>query len=164
MHREHAIVETSGVRTAKAMGLRNLPSKSWQVNTGWVITANIAADLATWIRLLGHCDDPSLREAGPHTLRPGSGTSPPTRPPRPPADPEDQPGLALNGRVPRLLATALRLATHPPDQHEPPQRRKGAHPRRGRSRCAPGHTGHHRATATTSQTDTALETGQQHNQ
>jgi hypothetical protein len=34
LHREHAVVETSGVRTAKAMGLRNLPSKTWQVNCG----------------------------------------------------------------------------------------------------------------------------------
>ena len=28
LHREHAVVETGGVRTAKAMGLRGLPSKS----------------------------------------------------------------------------------------------------------------------------------------
>jgi hypothetical protein len=28
VHREHAVVETGGVRTAKAMGLRNLPSKN----------------------------------------------------------------------------------------------------------------------------------------
>ena len=69
VHREHAIVETSGVRTAKAMGLRGLPSKSWQVNCGWVIAANIAADLAAWTRLLGFCDDPDLREADPDTLR-----------------------------------------------------------------------------------------------
>ncbi len=75
MHRQHAVVETSGVRTAKAMGLRNLPSKSWQVNTGWVITANIAADLAAWTRLLGHCDDGELREADPDTLRPVNRTS-----------------------------------------------------------------------------------------
>jgi hypothetical protein len=68
-HREHAVVETGGVRTAKAMGLRNLPSKSWQVNTGWVIAANIAADLTAWTRLLGFCDDPGLREADPDTLR-----------------------------------------------------------------------------------------------
>jgi hypothetical protein len=68
-HREHAVVETGGVRTAKAMGLRNLPSKSWQVNTGWVIAANIAADLAAWTRLLGFCDDADLREADPDTLR-----------------------------------------------------------------------------------------------
>jgi hypothetical protein len=43
VHRDHATVETDGARTAKAMGLRNLPSKSWQVNAGWVIAANIAA-------------------------------------------------------------------------------------------------------------------------
>ena len=70
VHREHAVVETAGVRTAKAMGLRNLPSKSWQVNCGWVIAANIAADIAAWTRLLGHCDDEELREAAPDTLRP----------------------------------------------------------------------------------------------
>jgi Transposase DDE domain group 1 len=68
-HREHAVVETGGVRTAKAMGLRNLPSKSWQVNRGWVIAANIAADLTAWTRLLGFGDDPGLREASPETLR-----------------------------------------------------------------------------------------------
>jgi hypothetical protein len=69
VHREHAVVETGGVRTAKAMGLRALPSKSWQVNCGWVIAANIAADLAAWTRLLGHCDDEELRDADPDTLR-----------------------------------------------------------------------------------------------
>jgi Transposase DDE domain group 1 len=69
LHREHASVETAGVRTAKAMGLRGLPSKTWQVNCGWVITANIAADLAAWTRLLGHHDDPELRDATPDTLR-----------------------------------------------------------------------------------------------
>ncbi|WP_300612410.1 IS1380 family transposase [Trebonia sp.] len=68
LHREHACVETAGVRTAKAMGLRNLPSKTWQVNAGWVIAANIAADLAAWTRLLGHHDE-ELRAANPDTLR-----------------------------------------------------------------------------------------------
>ena len=68
-HREHAVVETAGVRTAKAMGLRNLPSKTWQVNAGWVIAANIAADLAAWTRLLGCHDDDELRDADPDTLR-----------------------------------------------------------------------------------------------
>jgi hypothetical protein len=69
VHREHAVVETGGVRTAKAMGLRNLPSKTWQVNAGWVITANIAADLTAWIRLLGCHDDEELRDADPDTFR-----------------------------------------------------------------------------------------------
>jgi hypothetical protein len=69
VHREHAVVETGGVRAAKAMGLRGLPSKSWQVNCGWVIAANIAADLAAWTRLLGCHDDEDLRDADPDTLR-----------------------------------------------------------------------------------------------
>ncbi len=69
VHREHAVVETGGVRAAKAMGLRNLPSKTWQVNCGWVIAANIATDLAAWTRLLGFRDDPDLREADPETFR-----------------------------------------------------------------------------------------------
>jgi Transposase DDE domain group 1 len=69
VHREHAVVETAGVRTAKAMGLRNLPSKTWQVNAGWVVAANIAADLTAWTRLLGFHDDADLREADPDTLR-----------------------------------------------------------------------------------------------
>jgi hypothetical protein len=51
------------------MGLRNLPSKTWQVNAGWVLAANIAADLAAWTRLIGHHDDPGLRDAEPDTLR-----------------------------------------------------------------------------------------------
>ena len=69
VHREHAVVETGGVRTAKAMGMRNLPSKAWQVNTGWVLAANIAADLTAWARLLGLHDQPDLRDAEPDTLR-----------------------------------------------------------------------------------------------
>jgi hypothetical protein len=69
VHREHAVVETGGVRTAKAMGLRNLPSKTWQVNAGWVLAANIAADLAAWTRLLGLYDDQDLKDADPDTLR-----------------------------------------------------------------------------------------------
>jgi hypothetical protein len=69
LHREHACVETVGVRTAKDMGLRGLPSKMFQVNQGWVLAANIAADLTAWTRLLGHQDDPELRDANPPTLR-----------------------------------------------------------------------------------------------
>jgi Transposase DDE domain group 1 len=68
VHREHAIVE-DGVRTGKAMGLRNLPSKTWQVNCGWVLAANIAADLAAWSRLLGLHDCGGLEDAEPDTLR-----------------------------------------------------------------------------------------------
>jgi Transposase DDE domain group 1 len=69
LHRQHAVVETGGVETAKAMGLRNLPSKTWQVNAGWVLAANLAADLTAWARLLGFHDQPGLRDAEPGTLR-----------------------------------------------------------------------------------------------
>jgi hypothetical protein len=69
VQRDHATVETDGVRTAKAMGLRNLPSKTWQVNKGWVLAANIAADLTSWARLLGLHDQEELRSAEPDTLR-----------------------------------------------------------------------------------------------
>ncbi len=68
LHREHAVVEDR-VRTQKAMGLRNLPSKCWQVNRGWVLAACIAADLAAWCRLLGLYDQDDLKDAEPDTLR-----------------------------------------------------------------------------------------------
>jgi hypothetical protein len=51
------------------MGLRNLPSKTWQVNADWVTAANIAADLAAWTRLLGLHDNEELHDADPDTLR-----------------------------------------------------------------------------------------------
>ena len=41
LHREHAVVEDN-IRVNKAMGLRNLPSKTWTVNRGRVLAANIA--------------------------------------------------------------------------------------------------------------------------
>jgi hypothetical protein len=68
LHREHAVVEDQ-VRTNKAMGLRNLPSKAWVVNCGWVVAANIAADLSAWCRLLGLYDCDDLKDAEPDTLR-----------------------------------------------------------------------------------------------
>jgi hypothetical protein len=68
LHRSHATVEDR-VRTNKAMGLRNLPSKAWRVNRGWVLAANIAADIDAWTRLLGLHDQAGLAHAEPETLR-----------------------------------------------------------------------------------------------
>ena len=71
---------SSPVRTSHAFGrrahrevdgLRNLP-KTWLVNCGWVLAANLAADLAAWCRLLGLCDCADLKDAEPDTLRTGS--------------------------------------------------------------------------------------------
>jgi hypothetical protein len=68
LHRNHASVEDR-VRTNKSMGLRNLPSHSWRINRGWVLAANIAADIQAWTRLLGLHDQPDLADAEPETLR-----------------------------------------------------------------------------------------------
>jgi hypothetical protein len=68
LHRNHAVVEAR-VRGAKATGLRNLPSKAWNVNLGWVLAANLAADLDAWTRLLGLYDDDDLVRAEPATMR-----------------------------------------------------------------------------------------------
>jgi len=68
LHRSHATVEDR-VRVNKAMGLRNLPSKAWTINRGWVLTANIANDINAWTRLLGLHDQPDLATAEPDTLR-----------------------------------------------------------------------------------------------
>lgn len=68
LHRDHAEVEDR-VRTNKATGLANLPSQSWQINTGWMLTANLAADLDTWLRLLTLHDQDGLEDAEPDTMR-----------------------------------------------------------------------------------------------
>ncbi|WP_319053628.1 IS1380 family transposase [Streptomyces europaeiscabiei] len=68
LHRDHAEVEDR-VRTNKAMGLHNLPSKSWDVNCGWMLAANLAADLDAWVRLLGLHDVGDLADAEIDTMR-----------------------------------------------------------------------------------------------
>jgi hypothetical protein len=68
LHRAHAGVEDR-VRTNKAMGLGKLPSSAWSVNCGWVLAANLAADLDAWTRLLGLHDHDDLAGAEPGTLR-----------------------------------------------------------------------------------------------
>ncbi|MFG2885918.1 IS1380 family transposase [Streptomyces sp. NPDC048297] len=68
LHRSHASVEDR-VHTNKAMGLDNLPSASWEVNRGWVLAANLAADLDAWLRLLALHDIDDLTDAEPDTMR-----------------------------------------------------------------------------------------------
>ena len=65
-HRVHARVE-DGVRTAKATGLRRLPSKSWGINEAWCQVVALAVDLLAWLR---HPTlDGDLAKAEPKTLR-----------------------------------------------------------------------------------------------
>ena len=141
LHRQHAVVE-DGVRTGKAAGLRNLPSKSWRVNCGWTVAANIAADLQAWCRLLGLHDIDGLRDAEPDTLRHRLWHVPPARPPRPPPHPEDQPRLAVEGRVPRLLAADLRPARTPMTSTNHPSDAEGGHPGAVGAGAPPGTPGH----------------------
>ncbi|WP_306192019.1 transposase [Streptomyces sp. MK5] len=56
------------MKANKAMGLHNLPSKSWQINEAWMLSANLAADLDAWLRLLTLHDQTSLA-AEPDTMR-----------------------------------------------------------------------------------------------
>jgi hypothetical protein len=66
--RSHATVEDR-VRVDKAMGLRNLPSKSWEAKLSWMLTANIGHDLDCWVRLLALHDAEDLALAEPATMR-----------------------------------------------------------------------------------------------
>ena len=110
-------------------------------------------------------DDADLREADPDTLRYRIWHIP-ARLARHARQRilEDQPRLALEGRVPHLLAAALRPASTRLTSTNHPSDTEGGPPRRGRSRCAPGHTGHHRAPPAPGQTDTTPENRHQHNQ
>jgi hypothetical protein len=76
LHRQHAIVE-DGVRTGKAAGLRNLPSKSWRVNCGWVLAANIAADLQACAGSSASTTATAWKTQSRTRSATGSGTSPP---------------------------------------------------------------------------------------
>jgi Transposase DDE domain group 1 len=68
LYRDHAEVEDR-VKAIKRIGLGLLPSKSWQLNTAWVLAATIAADLDAWTRLLLLHDAPELAAAEPETIR-----------------------------------------------------------------------------------------------
>ncbi|MET8416472.1 transposase [Streptomyces sp. NPDC005134] len=67
LHRNHAVVEDR-VRTNKAMGLHNLPSKTWTVKASWMLAASTAADLDAWLRLLALHDQAGLADAEPDTM------------------------------------------------------------------------------------------------
>jgi hypothetical protein len=68
LYRDHAEVEDR-VKAIKRVGLGLLPSKSWQLNAAWVLTATLAADLDAWTRLLLLHDEPELAAAEPETIR-----------------------------------------------------------------------------------------------
>ena len=106
---QDAVVE-DGVRTAKSMGLRNLP-KTWLVNCGWVLAANLAA----WPPGVGYSTCTTARTSKtPSRTRcreaPALEPARPAGPPRPRPRAEDQPHLALEEA---FLACWQRLRTLP---------------------------------------------------
>ena len=159
LHRDHACVETAGVRTAKSMGLRNLPSKTWQVNCR-------LGHRGEHRRRPRRLDPPPRPPRRPRTPRrqpghaPLPGLAPPrqARPPRPPAHPRHQRDLAMGRGVPGLLAAALRPASTRLTSTNNPSDTEGGPPRRGRSRCAPGIPGTPRTRAGT-ETDMRIKNG-----
>ena len=122
---------TPSSRTACAPRSRwaRATSKTWVVNCGWVLAANLAVDLAAWCRLLGLYDCDDLKDAEPDTLR-RSALEParPAGPPCPRPRAEDQPDLALEGGVPGLLAAAVRPARTRLTRYDVPATRKGDRP------------------------------------
>jgi hypothetical protein len=119
LHRHHAVVEDR-VRTNKATGLRNLPSRRWTVNRGWALAANLAADIDVWTRLLGLHDQPDLAHAEPRhfAVSPLASARPPERT-RPATPAYNHPHhLALAPRVHPVLATSRRPCQPQPD-HQP---------------------------------------------
>src|SRR5260370_35357983 len=81
---------------------------------------------------------PPGRRAGPPPL-PLVAHSRPARPPCPPPDPENQPGLAVEERVPHLLAAHLRPARARLTSTSHPPTRKEAIPARSEPGLRPAH-------------------------
>jgi hypothetical protein len=164
LHRDHATVETDGVRTAKAMGLRNLPEglagqqglgprrehRRRPHRLGPPPRPPRPARPAG--RRAGHAPLPNLAPAGP----PG--------PPRPEAEPEDQPGLAMERRVHHLLEPVLRPARTRLTSANHPDDTKGDAFRPRGSRCRPGHAGQHPTPPARTETDMKLKNRPQHKQ
>ena len=69
LHRQHAVVEDGPYREVDGPAQFCHMLKTWLVNCGWVLAANIAADLAAWCRRLGLYDCEDLKDAEPDTLR-----------------------------------------------------------------------------------------------
>jgi len=68
LHRQHAVVEDR-VRTEKATGIRSLPFHGYARNQAWLLAANIASDLITYLQLLGLQQEAELSVAEPESLR-----------------------------------------------------------------------------------------------
>ncbi|HUY45871.1 MAG TPA: hypothetical protein VMV92_09125 [Streptosporangiaceae bacterium] len=163
VHRQHAVVEAAGVRTAKAMGLRNLPSKTWQVNKGW---SSRRTSPPTWPPGPASSAATTTRTCGKPTRTrsaTGSGTSPQGSLATPGSGPWPSAPTGRGRRRSSSAGSGSSPCQHPPDQHQPPQR----HERRtSPARSEPvrtRHPGNLTHLSPEGQTDTRLKNGYQHN-
>jgi len=165
VHRDHATVETDGVRTAKAMGLRNLPSK------------NLAGEQRVGARG-EHRRRPDRLGPPPRPPRPGrpprrgAGHAPlpalahprPPRPPRPQADPQDQPDWPWKPRSSRA-GSGSAPCPHPAEQHgQSRQHGRRSTPARSEPAADPGNTGKTTPAGPRNQTDMKIKNRHQHKQ
>ena len=163
LHREHAVVETGGVRTAKAMGLRNLPPR-----TGRSTSAGSSPRTSPPTSRHGPASSAcTTTNSATRTRTPsatGSGTCQPGWPATPGSAPSPSAPAGHGSRHSSPAGNGSPPCQHPPDQHQQPQRQEGGPPRRGRSRCAPGHTGRTVHHPPRGQTDMKSKNRLQHDQ
>ena len=100
------------------------------------------------------CDD--LKDAEPGALRPALEPARPAGPPRPRPRAEDQPDLAVEGRLPDLLAAAIRPACTRLTSQPVPATRKEAVPAQSEP-VPPEHLGQHRRLPGTCEPDITVE-------
>ena len=160
VHRQHAVVETSGVRTAKAMGPRR-PGRSTPAGssprTSPPTSPHGPASSATTT---------TTNSATPTRKRSatGSGTSPPGSPATPASGPSPSARTGPGRKPSSPAGSDSAPCQHPPDQGQQTRRQEGGQSRRGRSRCAPGHTGHSAHRPPQGQTDMKPKNRLQHDQ
>ena len=167
VHREHAVVKTAGVRTAKATGLRNLPCRRPGRSTR--AGSSQRTSPPTWPPGTASSARTTSRTCGkptPARSATGSGTSPPGSPATPGSAPSRSAPTGHGRTRSSPAGSGCAPCPHPPRQRDTnhPAKRERRINRRRRSRCAPGHPGRHHPPRCRQQTDTRPETGRQHDQ
>ena len=165
VHREHAVVETAASAPPRPWACATCPRRPGRSTAAGSSPRTSPPTSTAWTRLLGsattrNCGTPTRTRSAT-----GSGTSPPASPATP-ASASWRSARTGHGRTRSSPAgNGYAPCRHPPDQHERIPTSEGGPARRGRSRCAPGHTGHHRAPPSQrTNRHQSPKNGHQHNQ
>jgi len=138
-------------------------SKTWQVNAGWVLAAIIAPTSRHGPGSAG-CTTANSATRTRTPSATGSGTCQPAWPATPGSAPSPSAPTGHGKTNSWPAGSGSAHCQHPPDQHKRPQRQEAGTPRRGRSRCAPGHTGRTMHHPPRRQTDMMSKNRLQHDQ